>query len=109
MPIPSLPTLVIRGFQALLGIIVFGLLITLIRGHHWGSLPTSLWLAAFIGGITFLAAITETAATWFQVKVMEGVVGTLIDGVMGVLSLAGGIVSRRHSSSFVAIESLVYH
>lgn len=47
---------VVRGFQALFGVVVLGISVSLIRGHHWGSLPASLGFSAFVGGVTILGA-----------------------------------------------------
>jgi hypothetical protein len=80
----------LRGAQALFAIVVLGLSVTLIRGHQWGSLPSSLGFAAFVGGISFLAAIVGLAVTWFEF--LGGVVGLAIDGVIALLNIACGIV-----------------
>jgi hypothetical protein len=80
----------LRGAQALFAIVIIGLSVTLIRGHHWGSLPASLGFAAFVGGITFLAAIVGLVATWFEF--LGGMVGLVIDGVVTLLNIACGIV-----------------
>jgi zinc transporter ZupT len=81
---------ILRAFQALFGIVILGLSVTLIRGHHWGSLPNSLGYAAFVGGVTILAALVGVAATW--VSFLEGIVGVAIDGLVALLNIAGGIV-----------------
>jgi hypothetical protein len=81
----------LRAFQALFGIVILGLSVTLIRGHHWGNLPSSIGYAAFVGGVTILAALVGVAATW--VSFLEGVVGLAVDGIVAILNIAGGIVS----------------
>jgi hypothetical protein len=86
----------LRAFQALFGIVILGLSVTLIRGHHWGSLPSSIGYAAFVGGVTILAALVGVAATW--VSFLEGVVGLAVDGIVAILNIAGGIVSSPLSS-----------
>jgi hypothetical protein len=80
----------LRGAQALFAVVVLGLSVTLIRGHHLGSFPASLGFAAFVGGISFLAAIIGLAATWFEI--LGGMVGLVIDGVVALLNVACGIV-----------------
>jgi hypothetical protein len=85
---------VLRALQFLFGIVILGLSVTLIRGHHWGALPSSLGYAVFVGGVTIVAALVGVAATW--VTVLEGIVGLAIDAVVAVLNVAGGIVRHMH-------------
>jgi hypothetical protein len=82
----------LRAFQFLFGVVILGLSVTLIRGHHWGSLPSSLGYAVFVGGVTIVAALVGVAAVW--VTFLEGIVGLAIDVVVAILNAAGGIVSR---------------
>lgn len=82
---------VLRAFQALFGIVILGLAVTLIRGHEWGNLPSSLGYAAFVGGITILAALIGIAAVWLEF--LDGIIGLAVDGLVAVLNIAGGIVS----------------
>lgn len=93
--VSSILNVALRGVQALFGIIVLGLSVTLIRGHHWGSLPAGLGYGAFVGGLSFVAAFIGLAATWFDF--LGGMVGLVIDGVVALLNLAGGVVSIRIS------------
>ena len=86
----SLFNFVLRGAQALFGIVVLGLSVTLIRGHHWGDLPASLGYGAFVGGLSFVAALIGLAATWFDF--LGGIVGLVIDGIVALVNLAGGVV-----------------
>lgn len=81
---------VLRGFQALFAIVVLGLSVTLIRGHHWGNLPAVLGFSAFVGGLSFLAALVGLAGSFFSF--LEGTIGLIIDGVVAVINIAGGIV-----------------
>ena len=85
---------ILRGFQFLFGIIVLGLSVTLIRGHHWGSTPASLGFAAFVGGISILGAFIGLAATW--ASFLEGVIGLAVDGLIALINIAGGIVSASN-------------
>jgi hypothetical protein len=80
----------LRAFQALFGLVILGLCVTLIRGHHWGSLPSSAGYGAFAGGITILAALVGVAATWLEF--LDGIIGLAMDGLVAVLNIAGGIV-----------------
>jgi len=81
---------VVRGFQALFGIVVLGISVSLIRGHHWGGLPASLGFSAFVGGVTILGAALGVAGLFFSF--LDGMVGLIVDGVVAVINAAGGIV-----------------
>jgi hypothetical protein len=82
---------VVRGFQALFGIVVLGISVSLIRGHHWGSLPASLGFSAFVGGVTILGAAIGVAGLFFSF--LDGMIGIIVDAVVAVINAAGGIVS----------------
>lgn len=86
----GIANLVLRGFQALFAIVVIGLSVTLIRGHHWGSLPWQLGFACFAGGLAFIAALIGLAGSFFSF--LEGMVGMIIDGVVAVFNILGGII-----------------
>jgi hypothetical protein len=88
--VSSIVNFALRGFQALFAIVVLGLSITLIRGHEWGSLPASLGFGAFVGGISLVAALIGLAATW--VEFLGGLIGLVIDGVIALINIAGGVV-----------------
>lgn len=81
----------IRGLQALFAVIVFGLATSLIKGHHLGSLPSTLGFVAFVGGVSFVAALLGIAARW--ILVLQGKAGVLIDAVIACFNVAGGVVS----------------
>jgi hypothetical protein len=81
---------VLRGTQALFGIVVLGLSVTLIRGHNWGDLPASLGYGAFVGGLSFVAALVGLAASWFDF--LGGMVGLVIDGFVALVNIAGGVL-----------------
>lgn len=87
---------VVRGFQALFGIVVLGISVSLIRGHHWGGLPASLGFSAFVGGVTILGAALGVAGLFFSF--LDGMIGLIVDGVVAVINAAGGIVSASPSS-----------
>jgi hypothetical protein len=82
---------VVRGFQALFGIVVLGISVSLIRGHHIGSLPASLGFSAVVGGVTILGAALGVAALFLSF--LDGMVGLIIDAVVALINAAGGIVS----------------
>ncbi|KAH7406150.1 marvel domain-containing protein [Phaeosphaeria sp. MPI-PUGE-AT-0046c] len=90
MVLSTIANWALRAAQALFGIVILGLSVTLIRGHHWGSLPSSLGYSAFVGGITILAALIGVAGTF--VSLLEGLVGMAIDVVVAIASIVGGIV-----------------
>ncbi|KAI4951055.1 hypothetical protein J4E86_007564 [Alternaria arbusti] len=81
---------VVRGFQALFGIVVLGISVSLIRGHHWGGLPASLGFSAFVGGVTILGAALGVAGLFFSF--LDGMIGLIVDGVVAVINAAGGII-----------------
>ncbi|KAJ4383965.1 hypothetical protein N0V86_000809 [Didymella sp. IMI 355093] len=83
-------TFAIRGTQALFAIIVFGLSCSLIKGHEEGTLPSTLGFAAFIGGLSFIAAILGIASHWL--RILQGQLGLLVDPVVAGINLAGGIL-----------------
>ncbi|KAF2132366.1 hypothetical protein P153DRAFT_421320 [Dothidotthia symphoricarpi CBS 119687] len=80
----------LRAAQALFATIALGLTITLIHGHHWGPVPTTLGFAAFVGVISLLGAAAGFASHTYAV--LEGKVGILIDGVVAVANMAAGIL-----------------
>jgi hypothetical protein len=84
---------VIRAFQVLFGIVILGISVSLIRGHHWGSLPASLGFAAFVGGVTILGAALGVAGLFLSF--LDGLVGITIDAVVAVINAAGAIVSAN--------------
>jgi hypothetical protein len=90
MAVTSLINWILRAFQFLFGVVILGLSVTLIRGHHWGSLPSSLGYGAFLGGISILAALIGFAGTW--VTFLEGIVGAVFDTLVAIVNIAGGIV-----------------
>jgi hypothetical protein len=99
MAITGLIGLGLRGLQFLFGVVILGLSITLIRGHHWGSLPASLGYAAFVGGLTILGALIGIAGTF--VSFLEGIVGMAFDGLVAILNIIGGIVRSRSSRYYI--------
>lgn len=93
----------IRGTQALFAIIVFGLSTTLIRGHKLGSLSSSLGFVAFVGALSFLAALLGIASHWLQV--LQGHIGVLIDAIIVGVNIAGGIVGQLRVTSQPGLTS----
>ena len=81
----------VRGFQILFAAVVLGLSVGMVKGQGPGSQsPISLRYTAFVGGVTFLTAIVGIAAEW--VSVLQGMVGLIIDGIVMLLNIAGGVV-----------------
>jgi hypothetical protein len=89
-------TFAIRGTQALFAIIVFGLSTSLVKGHHFGSLPSTLSFVAFAGGLSFVGALLGIAGHWVQV--LQGQIGLLLDAAIAGINIAGGIVGFRDFS-----------
>lgn len=88
----SIFNFVIRGFQILFASVVLGLSVGMVKGRGPGrDSPISLRYTAFVGGVTFLTAIIGIAAEW--VSVLQGMVGLIIDGIIILLNIAGGVVS----------------
>lgn len=91
MAIHPIVDFVVRGFQALFGIVVLGISITLIRGIHWGNIPFSLGFPAFVGGFTVLMAIISALLSWRDI--CQGKIAAAIDTFVALLNLSGGVVS----------------
>lgn len=92
---------VVRGFQALFGIVVLGISISLIRGHHWGSLPSTLGFSAFVGGITILGAALGLAGVFFSS--LDGMISIVADTAVTIINVAGGTVSAVRLSRSCSI------
>jgi hypothetical protein len=90
MSIHPIVNFVLRGFQALFGIVVLGISVTLIRGIHWGNIPISIGFAAFVGGFSVLMAVVSALLSWKDV--LQGRIAAAIDAFVALLNLAGGIV-----------------
>lgn len=82
----------LRGFQALFGICVLGLSVTLIRGYKWGSLPASLGFTAFVGGFSFLMAVISAVINWKNI--LQGKIAMVTDMLVALLNVAGGVVGH---------------
>lgn len=100
MVLSTIANWALRGAQGLFGIVILGLSVTLIRGHHWGDLPSSLGYSAFVGGITILAAGLGFAGSF--ISFLQGVIGMGIDAVVAVASLVGGIVRLPYVPLFMS-------
>lgn len=94
--VSSLFNIVLRGAQALFGIVVLGLSVALLRFHHWGDTPAGLGYGAFVGGLSVLGALFGLAATWFDF--LGGMIGLIVDAVVALVNIAGGIVSTLFSN-----------
>lgn len=99
----------LRGAQLLFAIVVLGLSVDLIRGHHVGSLPATLSFAAFVGGVSIVGALIGLTATW--VEFLDSIIGVGIDVIVALINLAGGVVSTlsfplpNHGSSNLRASS----
>jgi hypothetical protein len=81
----------IRGFQILFAAVVLGLSVGMIRGQWEGlNSPISLRYTAFVGGVSFLGGVIGIATEW--ISVLQGMVGLIIDGLITLLNIAGGVV-----------------
>ena len=98
-----IPLSILRGLQALFGIIVLGLSITLIKGHNpkhavpsMSDVPKLLPLAAGIGGITLAGSLIGFLLSWTEF--LRGYFEVAIDIVILLANLVGGVVSPSGSS-----------
>ena len=92
-----IPSSILRTLQALFGIIVLGLSVTLIRGHnplHWtvSKLPTLLPFSAAIGGLTVAGALLGLVLSWTEF--LRGFFEIILDIAVLLANLVGGVV--RH-------------
>ncbi|KAI4956076.1 hypothetical protein J4E91_000286 [Alternaria rosae] len=90
-----IPSSILRALQALFGIIVLGLSVTLIRGHnplHWtiSKLPTLLPFAAAIGGLTIAGALVGFVLSWTEF--LRGFFEILLDIAVLLANLVGGVL-----------------
>ncbi|KAI1552298.1 MARVEL domain containing protein [Pyrenophora tritici-repentis] len=81
---------VVRGLQAVFGIVVLGISVSLVRGHHWGSLPATLGFSAFVGGITILGAALGVAGIFLGF--LDGTIAIVVDAVIALINLACGVL-----------------
>jgi hypothetical protein len=91
-----IPSYILRGLQALLGIIVLGLSVTLIKGHDprhlsLSHVPSLLPFAAGIGGLTLAGAFAGFMLAWTEF--LRGYFEIVIDVVVLFANLVGGVVS----------------
>ena len=90
-----IPSSLLRTLQALFGIIVLGLSVTLIRGHnplHWtvSKLPTLLPFSAAIGGLTVAGALLGFVLSWTEF--LRGFFEIILDIAVLLANLVGGVV-----------------
>ncbi|KAF2691648.1 hypothetical protein K458DRAFT_285832, partial [Lentithecium fluviatile CBS 122367] len=84
------------GFQLLFSVIVLGLSIGLLRGQGPGdegysSTPITIRFAVFVGAISLVTGFIGVAAEW--VSALQGKIMLVIDGIITVINIAGGVVS----------------
>jgi len=95
-----IPSSILRALQALFGIIVLGLSITLINGHNptnsaLPSVPTLLPFAAAIGGVTLAGALVGFILAWTEF--LRGYFEIILDIFILLANLVGGVVSPTDS------------
>ena len=90
------PILASRAFQALFSLVVLGLSVVLLKGHREGALPDSLCFTALVGILSLVAALLGIAMCFRNF--MSEQIANVIDGVVLLLNVAGGIVSWPISS-----------
>ncbi|KAF2642984.1 hypothetical protein P280DRAFT_505236 [Massarina eburnea CBS 473.64] len=86
----TLVNFAVRAAQIAFAAVVTGLSISISQGHHWGGLPFILGYVSFVGCVTLLGAFAGLAATW--VELLQGTIGMLVDAIILVFNLAGGVV-----------------
>ena len=113
----SLVSFALRGFQVIFAAVVLGLSVSLIRdqGYKFGtderySSPIILRFAAFVGGLTLLTAFVSIAAEF--VSALQGKILFVIDAIITLINVAGGIVSpafpRALSPDKQGVTSYIY-
>lgn len=81
----------IRAFQIIFAAVVLGLAVALLKQQVDGTTaPAILGYAAFTGGIALLAGLIGIASIW--VEMLQGLIMGIVDALIAVLCLAGGIV-----------------
>ena len=95
-----IPSSILRALQALFGIIVLGLSITLINGHNPSSspvptVPTLLPFSAAIGGVTLAGALAGFVLAWTEF--LRGYFEIILDIFTLLANLVGGVVSPTNS------------
>lgn len=81
----------VRGFQVIFAACITGLFVDLARGHKWDGTPITLGYTAFVGCVSLIAAFLGIAGEFIQF--LQGYIGLALDGFIGLLNLAGGVVS----------------
>lgn len=79
----------LRVFQLLLGIVVLGLAVTLVRAQVFGGAPVTTTYSSFVGGFNVIAALVGMVGLFFDA--IPALVTLALDGLAGVFGLAGGI------------------
>ncbi|KAF1958589.1 hypothetical protein CC80DRAFT_15112 [Byssothecium circinans] len=81
----------IRSFQAIFAITTLALSANLVRDQYKdSSAPVVLKYATFTGAVTLIASLVGAAMQW--VDMLQGKVILLVDGIIAVGNLAGGIL-----------------
>jgi hypothetical protein len=91
---------VLRGFQILFGLVIFGLSIMLVNDHNlhggqsgWPRVPIILPLAIAIGALSVLAAVFSLVIAW--TNYLREYVEMAVDVVVVLVNIVGGVVRRN--------------
>lgn len=88
----TIVNIALRAFQLFCSFCVLGLSVGLIKGQGLNtSAPISLKYAAFVGGLTLVGGLVGLASEW--VSRLQGKIMLLLDAIIMVVNLAGGVVS----------------
>ncbi|KAJ0423211.1 marvel domain-containing protein [Aspergillus carlsbadensis] len=82
---------ILRGFQVIFAVIVFGISVDLARGQHTSieAVPAATGYAAFTGALGTLVALVGVASLF--VSSLEGIITWALDGLSAITMLAAGI------------------
>ncbi|KAK0637092.1 marvel domain-containing protein [Bombardia bombarda] len=79
----------LRGLQVIIGAVILGLAVTLIKQQVVNGAPTTTKYSSFTGVFTILVCFIGVAATF--IDAIPPIVTMALDGILGLLLLAGGI------------------
>jgi hypothetical protein len=90
---------VLRGFQILFSLFIFGLSIMLVNDHNlhsgqpgWPRVPIVLPLAIAIGALSLLAAVFNLVIAWTEY--LREYIEMAVDVVVVIANMVGGVVRR---------------
>ncbi|KAK3687223.1 marvel domain-containing protein [Podospora appendiculata] len=79
----------LRGLQFVFAIVILGLAVTLFKQQVYGSAPTTTTYSIFTGAFGIIVAVAGVAG--LLVDAIPSIVNLVLDGVLGILFLGGGI------------------